>query len=400
MENEALKAYDAARNLKPLVESRGEQGDKNGDNYEGGNGGGNGNGVGNGNEGVNGNGGNRNGKGNGNGNDNGNGNGNGGGNGHNFRGLMPIARECTYQDFLKCQPLNFNGTKVVVGLTRWFEKMETVFHISNCPQKYQVKYATCTLLNNALTWWNSHKRAIGFEASYAMKWTKLMKLMTEVKFQELVSLYTRMVPDEEDKVERFIVGFPDNIQGNVIAAEPTRLQDAIRVANNLMDQKLKGYARNAENKRRLHHDRPCTMRYGNCKRVGHMTRDCTADVAPNIQRIPIGNQPGTFLLNNCYASMLFDSGADRSFVLSIFSALLDVAPHFRTPSYVVGNCVGRISETNVVLRGCTHAVSIYDEKIVRIPYEDEVLIIRGDDCDGGTQVTSKKAEDKSEEKRL
>ncbi|GJY65440.1 putative reverse transcriptase domain-containing protein [Tanacetum coccineum] len=177
---------------------------------------------------------------------------------------MHVARECTYQNFLKCQPLNFNGTKGVVGLTRWFEKMETAFHITNCPQKYQVKYAICTLLNNALTWWNSHKRAIGFEAAYAMKWTKLTNLMTEVycsrneiqkmetelwnltvkgndltayikRFQELVMLCTRMVPDEEDKVERFIGGLPNNIQGNVIATEPTRLQDAICIANNLMD---------------------------------------------------------------------------------------------------------------------------------------------------------------------
>ncbi|GJZ78857.1 hypothetical protein Tco_0643694 [Tanacetum coccineum] len=157
---EALEAHDAARNLEPLVESRGEQGDKNGDDNEGGNGG------------VNGNRGNGNGGGNGNGNDN--------GNGYNFGGLMPVARECLYQGFLKCQPLDFNGTEGVVGLTRWVKKMETVFHISNCPQKYQVKYATCTLLNRDLTWWNSHKRAIGFEAAYAMKWTELMKLMTEV----------------------------------------------------------------------------------------------------------------------------------------------------------------------------------------------------------------------------
>ncbi|GKC81592.1 putative reverse transcriptase domain-containing protein [Tanacetum coccineum] len=47
-----------------------------------------------------------------------------------------------------------------------------------------------------------------------------------------------------------------------------------------------------------------------------------------------------------------------------------------------------------------HALIICDEKIVRIPYGDEVLIIRGDDCDGGMHVTSKKNEDKSEEKRL
>ncbi|GJS64987.1 reverse transcriptase domain-containing protein [Tanacetum coccineum] len=226
---------------------------------------------------VNGNGGNRNG---GNGNrGNGNGNGNRGGNGYNFRGFVP-ARECTYQDFLKCQPLSFNGTEGVVGLTRWFKKMETVFHISNCPERYQVKYASCTLLNSALTWWNSHKRTIRIEAAYAMSWAELMKLMIEVycprnevqkmetelwnlvvkgndltaytrRFQELVLLCTRMVLNEEDKVERFVGGLPDNIQGNVIAAEPTKFQDAIRIANNLMDQKMKGYVRSVENKRRL-----------------------------------------------------------------------------------------------------------------------------------------------------
>nr|GEV61353.1 putative reverse transcriptase domain-containing protein [Tanacetum cinerariifolium] len=57
--------------------------------------------------------------------------------------------------------------------------------------------------------------------------------------------------NKEDKVKRFVGGLPKNIQGNAIAAEPTKLQDAIRVANNLMDQKLKGYARSAKNKRRL-----------------------------------------------------------------------------------------------------------------------------------------------------
>nr|GEV51408.1 reverse transcriptase domain-containing protein [Tanacetum cinerariifolium] len=162
------------------------------------------------------------------------------------------------------------GTKGVVGLTRWFEKIETVFNISNCPPKYKVKYATCTLQNSALTWWNSHKRTISVDAAYAMKWAGLMKLMTEVycprneiqkmktelwnltvkgndltaytqRFQELILLCNRMVHDEEDRVERFIRGLPDNIQGNVIAANPTRLQDAIRIANQLMDKKLQGY---------------------------------------------------------------------------------------------------------------------------------------------------------------
>ncbi|GJW34513.1 putative reverse transcriptase domain-containing protein [Tanacetum coccineum] len=170
-----------------------------------------------------------------------NGNGGNGNPNENDRGSRPIARECTYQDFLKCQPLNFKGTKGVVGLIR----------------------------------------TIGTDAAFAMSWKELMKLMAEVyfprneiqkmeselwnltvknndlaaynkRFQELTMLCTKMVPEEEDRVERFIGGLPDNIQGNVIAAELTRLQDAVRITNNLMDQKLKGYAtKNVEHKRRL-----------------------------------------------------------------------------------------------------------------------------------------------------
>ncbi|GJX22436.1 hypothetical protein Tco_0226881 [Tanacetum coccineum] len=204
---EALEAYDVAKNPKAEEEMEDEQEVDNRDDNE---------------------------------NNNGNGGNKDGNPNVNVRRVVTPTRECTYQDFLKCQPLNFKGTEGVVGLTRWFEKMETVFHISNYPQKYQVKYALCTLQNGALTWWNSHKRAVGVDDAYAMRW------------KELILLYTKMVPKEEDRVDKFIGGLLDNIQGNVITAEPTRLQDSIRIANNLMDQKLKGYAaRNAENKRRF-----------------------------------------------------------------------------------------------------------------------------------------------------
>ncbi|GKC09127.1 putative reverse transcriptase domain-containing protein [Tanacetum coccineum] len=136
---------------------------------------------------------------------------------------------------------------------------------------------------------------------------------------------------------------------------------------------------------------------------------------------------GTFLLNNHYASMLFDSGADRSFVSSTFSSLLDVIPSMLDVSYAVELANRRISETNTMLRGCIlgllghpfnihlmpvelgsfdaiigmdwlanhHAVIVCDEKIVRIPYRDEVLIVQGDGS-----VTKKETKDKSEEKRL
>ncbi|GJY42972.1 reverse transcriptase domain-containing protein [Tanacetum coccineum] len=115
--------------------------------------------------------------------------------------------------------------------------METMFHISNCPKKYQVKYASCTLQDSALTWWNSNKRTIGTDAIYAMTWNALMKLMTDVY----------CLRNKIHKIETEL--------WNLAMREPTRLQDAIRIANNLLDQKLKGYAaKDAENKRRFDND--------------------------------------------------------------------------------------------------------------------------------------------------
>nr|GEV29362.1 hypothetical protein [Tanacetum cinerariifolium] len=78
--------------------------------------------------------------------------------GDNRRNVQ-IACPCFYADFMKCQPLNFNGTKRVVGLTRWIEKVESVFNISSCAIENQVKFAICTMLGAALTWWNGHIRS-------------------------------------------------------------------------------------------------------------------------------------------------------------------------------------------------------------------------------------------------
>nr|GEV97022.1 putative reverse transcriptase domain-containing protein [Tanacetum cinerariifolium] len=166
---------------------------------------------------------------------------------------------------------------------------------------------------------------------------------------------------------------------------------------------------------------------------------------------------GTFLLNSRYASMLFDSGADRSFVSTTFSSLMDVVPTTLDDSYAIELADRRIIESDAIIRGCKlnllnhpfdidlmpvelssfdvicgmdwlskyHAVIVCDEKIVQIPYGDEVLTIHGDGSDGASnlrliiisctktqkyiqrgchvflaQVTEKKVKDKSEEKRL
>nr|GFB85851.1 reverse transcriptase domain-containing protein [Tanacetum cinerariifolium] len=69
-------------------------------------------------------------------------------------------------------------TEGVVELTRWFEKMESVFSISNCTASNQVKFATCTLQDDALTWWNSYVKTTTPEEDYAMTWATLKKKMT------------------------------------------------------------------------------------------------------------------------------------------------------------------------------------------------------------------------------
>ncbi|GKB34225.1 putative reverse transcriptase domain-containing protein [Tanacetum coccineum] len=198
--------------------------------------------------------------------------------GDNRRNVQ-TARPCFYADFMKCQPLNFKGTEGVVGLTRWIEKMESVFNISGCAIKNQVKFATCTLLGAALTWWNGQIRTLGLEA-YAMTWEVLKKKMTdkycpqgEIKkleielwnlkvkgndvpayterFQELTLICTKFVANETEKVDKYISGLPDNIYGNVKSARPKTLDETIELANDLMDQKLRTYAeRQSDNKRK------------------------------------------------------------------------------------------------------------------------------------------------------
>nr|GEW42328.1 hypothetical protein [Tanacetum cinerariifolium] len=94
------------------------------------------------------------------------------------RRQMTTSRKCTYTNFLKCRHMSFQGTKGVIGLTQWIEKMESVFQISNCTIACQVKFASCTLQGSALTWWNSHMRAVGQDVACAMPWAALKRMIT------------------------------------------------------------------------------------------------------------------------------------------------------------------------------------------------------------------------------
>ncbi|GJW07895.1 putative reverse transcriptase domain-containing protein [Tanacetum coccineum] len=504
--------------------------------------------------------------------------------GTGVRRTKRTARECTYTDFLKCQPLNFKGTKGVAGLSQWFERMESVFHISNCIVENQVKFATCTLYSVALTWWNTHVKTVGHDAAYGMPWKTLMKMMTdkycprnEIKklemeiwnlkvkgtdltsytqrFQELALLCGRMFPEESDKIEKYVGGLPDMIHGSVVASKPKTMQEAVEIATELMDKKIRTFAeRQTESKRKqddnqqqqqqnkrqntgraytagtgekkqyggskplcskcnYHHDGPCAPRCHKCNKVGHLARDCrsTANAnnannqrgtgsgqkptcyecgaqghfkrdCPKLKNNNRGNQAGngnapakvyavgragtnpdsnvvtgTFLLNNRYASVLFDTGADRSFVSTAFSSQIDITPTALDHYYDVELADGRIIGLNTILRGCTlnilnhpfnidlmpvelgsfdaiigmdwlakyQAIIVCAEKIVRIPWGNETLIVHGDESNQGHEarlhiisysktqeymlkgcpvflahVTTNEIEDKSEKKRL
>ncbi|GKA00614.1 putative reverse transcriptase domain-containing protein [Tanacetum coccineum] len=367
-------------------------------------------------------------------------------------------RECTYTDFLKCQPMNFKGTEGVVGLTQWFKRIEIVFNISNCAIENQVKFATCTLHGVALTWLKSNVKPVGHDAAYGVPWNTLMKMMiakyyprNEIKklemeiwelkvkgtdlesytqrFQELALLRGRMFPEFSDKIEKYVDGLPDMIHRSVMASKSKTMQDAIEFATELMDKKIRTYVeRQAENKRKFedtsrnnqnqqqqnkrqntgrayttglsekreyggslpkcsksssnantgnNHRTTGANQRGNscyeCGAQGYFKREC-----PKLKNKNRGNQGGngnapakiyvvgnagtnpnsnvitcTFLLKNRYASVLFDTCADKSFVSTAFSSLIDIKPTTLDYYYDVELADGKIIGINTIIRGCT-----------------------------------------------
>ncbi|GKF25492.1 reverse transcriptase domain-containing protein, partial [Tanacetum coccineum] len=179
-----------------------------------------------------------------------------------------VARKCSYKEFMSCQPINFKGSEGAVSLIRWFKRTKSVFSYSICTEDCKVKFATGTLTEEALSWWNSFSQPIRIEEAYKITWVEFKKLLikkycprTEVqkmedkfyhltvkgndlkayvrRFQELVTLCPTMVPDSEKMMEVFIGGLPRSIERNVIASKPQTLEEAINIAQRLMYQVTK-----------------------------------------------------------------------------------------------------------------------------------------------------------------
>nr|GEU80628.1 reverse transcriptase domain-containing protein [Tanacetum cinerariifolium] len=329
-------------------------------------------------------------------------------------------------------------------------------------------------------------KTIGHEATYGISWKTLMKMMTEKycprneirklemelwdpkvkgtdlasynqRYQELALLCGRMFSEESKKIEKYIRGLPDMIHESVVASKPKTMQEAIEIATELMDKKIRTFAeretaskrkfentsRNIQNQQQhsnkrqntgwvytaasgemkqyggskplcakcnYHHDGPCAPKCRNYNRIGHFARDCrnmaNTNNANNQRGTGLGqkaacyecgvqghfktecpklknnnnhgnqggrnNAParvyvvgrertdldanvvtGTFLLNNRYASVLFDTGADKSFVSTTFSTQINITPSTLDHRYDVELANGRIIGLNTILRGCT-----------------------------------------------
>ncbi|GJR90048.1 reverse transcriptase domain-containing protein [Tanacetum coccineum] len=344
-----------------------------------------------------------------------------------------------------------------VGLIHWFERTKSVFSRSRCAEENKVTFATGTLTDDALSWWNAYAQPIGIEQANRTTWTELKRLLTNKycprteirkmeeelynlivngndlkpyvrRFQELTVLCPNMVPNNDKLLEAFIGGLPRSIEGNVTASKPQTLEEAINIAQRLMDQVTKHAPMqvSSDNKRKFddrrtfnnssrsnnnyrntnnrynnrqqqnrrqeagrayavtssengryagdlplckrcnyHHTGPCTGRCNNCNRMGHLSKNCRSKKpATGSNQLPVTvvchacgekghytNQcqktninaqgraymlrdknaqqdpnvvTGMFLLNQHLVRVLFDSGADRSFISLSLASMLNI----------------------------------------------------------------------------
>ncbi|GJS11480.1 putative reverse transcriptase domain-containing protein [Tanacetum coccineum] len=279
------------------------------------------------------------------------------------------------------------------------------------------------------------------------------------RFQELTILCPNMVPNNDKLLEAFIGGLPQSIEGNVTASKPQTLEEAINIAQRLMDQVTKHAPMqvSSDNKRKFDDRRTfnnnsrsnyrnTNNRYNNRRqqnrrqeagrayavtssengRMGHLSKNCRSKKpATGSNQLPVivvchacdknaQQDPnvvtGMFLLNQHLVRVLFDSGADRSFISLSLASMLNIPSITVDTFYNIEMADGNLVSTNTVIKGCTltllnqpfeidlmpiklgsfdvvigmdwlskyRAKILCDEKVVHIPIDGETLIIRGD----------------------
>nr|GEX16612.1 hypothetical protein [Tanacetum cinerariifolium] len=401
----------------------------------------------------------------------------------NLRSNTSQNKACTYKEFRVVMQGNFQGARV--------------------------KFASSTLQDSALTWWNVYAHFVTLNAAHTTPWNDFKAMFiwkycprNEVKqmenelwnlkvkgtnlttynqhFQELILLCLEMVPNTDRLLERYIEGLPLNIKGNVTSSKPVALHEAIEIAQGMMYQVVQELGENSGDKRKwnrnhYNNNNNNTNNVGNfnpnkcpettrvvrtrCSEKGHYKNKCLNNGNQGHSNQIRGNQHqphnnprqnqgnhrgnnqastsnqggsktagriyhlcveavvqdnnvvnGTFLINNVYASVLFDTSADRSFVSSTFSKYINVTPTTLDTNYDVELANDKSLTANTILRGYTlnlqnhlfnidllpielgsfdiiigmdwiseqHAEVVCHEKYIRVSYGNDVLIIQGE----------------------
>ncbi|GJT01167.1 putative reverse transcriptase domain-containing protein [Tanacetum coccineum] len=148
-----------------------------------------------------------------------------------------VAKMGNYKEFISCQHFYFSGTEGAVSLIRWFERTESVFSRSKCAKENKVTFATGTLTDDALSWWNAYAQPTGVDQANQITWTELKRLLTN-KYCPRTEV--RKMEDElynlTKLLEAFIRGLTRSIKGNVTTSKLQTLEEAINIAQRLMDQ--------------------------------------------------------------------------------------------------------------------------------------------------------------------
>ncbi|GJY29482.1 putative reverse transcriptase domain-containing protein [Tanacetum coccineum] len=196
--------------------------------------------------------------------------------------VAPKMYGCSYKTFTNDKPHSFNGTEGVVGLKRWFEKMEQVFEIFKCAEDDKVKFAIYTFEGCALTWMEQELWTLTLKGDDIKAYNN--------RFHELVLMCPEFVSTERKKIEKYIRGFPERIKGNVTSSKPATLYEAINMARELVEQLIQGRAaRIGESNKRKWEDQQ-----GNNPHQQQNRRQEAAkiyDVAPAEGRGYVGNLP-------------------------------------------------------------------------------------------------------------
>nr|GEW40940.1 putative reverse transcriptase domain-containing protein [Tanacetum cinerariifolium] len=440
--------------------------------------------------------------------------------GDNRRNVQTAA-PCFYADFMKCQPLNFKGTEGVVGLTWWIEKIESIFQISGCAienqgeiKKLEIELWNLKVKGNDVPTYTDRFQELtlictkfvanetekndkyisglpnniygSVKASKPKTLDETIELSNDLMDQKLRT-YTERQTDNKRKAD-------DSSRNNYGHQQHPSKRHNVSKVYNMGSGERKAYgetcpsapsaifitmARVLRNATDVTRAIPKGNGCFECGAPRHFKRDCpklknknkesvnargwvyavrNAEKKWNASREPDSNVvTGTFFLNNHYASILFDTGFNRSFMSTAFSSLIDIVSTPLGNSYDVELANGKIVRVDTIIRGCTlnflnhlfnidlmpvelgsfdviigmdwlrryHAMIVCDEKLVRIPYGNETLIFYGDESNNGreyrltiiscskaqeymakgcqiflAQISAKKEEDKSEGKKL